>query len=64
MIAIVWFQPMKFSDIKKEKKPARVVWDKDGKFHMREFNKDNSYIDRECDSFELYQLAQLFDIPF
>ncbi len=54
---------MKFSNIKKEKKPARVVQDKDGKYKMREFSKDNSYVDRECDTFELYELAQLFDIP-
>ncbi len=55
---------MKFSDIKVPKKPARVVQDIKGNYQMREFNKDNSYVDRECDAFELYQLAQLFDIPF
>lgn len=55
---------MKFADIKKEKKPARVVQDKDGNYQMREYNKDNSFSDRECDAFEKYQLAQLKDIPF
>lgn len=55
---------MKFSDIKKEKKPARVVQDKDGKYQMREFNKDNSYLDRDLLKQEFIELSKLLDIPF